>query len=275
MFIFSMLYKQTFLVDWSSGGRQLPPHIFHSPYINYTFDMSLVNYTGRSIELRERHYNGCPDHQGPCILQKDDPPAQFSKDVTLTRINKGPVRYSTDAARERMWKELGLDPKNAGGCILRALVQPNPETVDAFREWALKLLDPSVHVVALHVRTGDKSMHLLQPRPENYGLKDKYWECALKLQKNALAGPPSPSEELLMLQQPVESVPPSKAVVFVSVDDMRYKKEAVEAFGNETVWATDVRPWHISKLQLWWDVSCHCAMWLHMIFWDWFAFTRA
>lgn len=259
LFLYSLLFKRVFLIDWSSGGMQVPPHVFHSPYINYTYDESLVIYPGRSVEKRERHFNGCPDHQGPCVLQKDDPGTLFPNDVTLTRINKGGVRYSTDANRARIFSELGLIPDNVGGCLLRALVRPNRETVDAFRQWALRLLDPTVAVVSLHVRTGDQSMHLLQDAPKEFGPSDKYWACALKLRAElhmlASAGGLKKTRAIGAPELDGPQLEVMSAVIFVSVDDIRYKAAAIQAHGNASVWATDVRPWHISKLQLWWDVS--------------------
>ena len=247
LFVYAVLHDLVFFVDWNVEGVQIAPQVFHSPLFNWTWDAQVAIYEGRDVE-RERHFMGCPDHgtmhRGgkACPLMRDDPSSvTFPSKVTLTRLNKGAIRYSSDATRARLWSDLHLEEATAGGCLLRALVWPNEEVVAVFRDTALKLLDPSVASVALHVRTGDKSMHQLAARGSEFAIGDAYWKCAM-VQARSLAN---------------ASKPPRRPLVFFSTDDARYKTEAVAHYGATKVLATDVRPYHISKMQLFWDGFPH------------------
>ena len=234
LMIYAMLHKFVFLVDWAVLTEQIAPQVFHSPMINWTYDAALVEYGNRSIDPGEHHFMGCPDHQGPCPLQLSTPPRKlFSYDVTRTRVNKGVVRYSSDEVRKRIFGELGLEPKNCGGCLLRAVAWPNARVVAKFRAHALSLIDPEgPRSVALHIRTGDKPMHQLLPRPEQYTLDGQFWACAQK-QVQALAERSK-----------------TGARIFFLCDDVRFKREAVARLGADAVMTTEIQPWHISKMQV-------------------------
>ena len=251
LLITAMLHDAAFFIDWSVGqlhdpraGRlQLLPLVLHSPFWNLTYDPLLVlgpqpnplpprNMT----ELPDTYVTmGCPDHNGPCpLMQPDVMATHFSRPVNFARLNKGPHRYVSPAVATAMAEKLGLPPESAGSCMLRALVRPNPSIVEGARPLALRLLDPATPHVSLHVRTGDRPMHDVGPRDPEEGVGDKYWVCALSLAKSLSVGGAS-------------------GRVFFSTDAYGYKGEAVTEYGSGVVTVYDVKPWHTSRMALFWD----------------------
>lgn len=131
-----------------------------------------------------------------------------------------------------------------GGCLYRALLRPTKATVERFRAPALAVLDPAIDVVAVHVRTGDPSMHgreKLTFDAETW--KNKYWECAAWREAD--------------LRNTSNGARPVK-FLFVT-DSLDYKLAAAEHFGDKLL-TTDTVPIHIAKMQARW-FRPHACVW--------------
>ena len=62
------------------------------------------------------------------------------------------------------------------GCAYHTILQPQAAVINRYRETALRILDPDVRVIAIHKRTGDRSMHLLETPSIDW--KEGTWSCA-------------------------------------------------------------------------------------------------
>jgi len=112
-------------------------------------------------------------------------------------------------------------------------VMPTEATVARFLRHALYILSPAHRVIGIHDRLGDRVMHQLDNMTADFD--GEHWRCvqthAARLRK--------------------ESGLPVRWF-FVS-DTLEYKRLALQHFGGDTLFITDVSPYHINKQQLHWD----------------------
>ena len=118
-------------------------------------------------------------------------------------------------------------------------MRPTAAAVERFRTPALAVLDPSVDVVAVHVRTGDLSMHGREKLTfGNDTWRNKYWECAGWREGD--------------LRNASRDLRPVK-YLFVT-DSLDYKEAAQAHFGDKLL-TTDTVPIHIAKMQVSWHAG--------------------
>lgn len=232
IFLVSLKHRYLFFAQWQEAQK-----VFRSPYLpDYVYNASLVMYEGRSKV--EESFIGCPERFVPGRASSDCPIGNTNitrilhAHTNYVRVNRGGIRWGGPDALKTLYG-LGLDREHVGGCIYRALVAPSEATVQRFLRHALFILNRSRRVIALHERTGDRTMHQLENVTVNWG--SDQWKCA--------------QEHSARIAQ--EAGVPVK-LFFVS-DSLDYKLSAMKHFGPDTLFITETSPYHINKQQLHWD----------------------
>jgi hypothetical protein len=229
----SMLHKFVFLMQW-----EVAQDVFYSPYFNWTYDESIVVYEGRDTQHPRIAFMGCvSDGDKQCPMAHKDTASLFPYDVNFVLLNRGGIRFASEENMLAFYETTKLSPVTAPGCLFRSLVQPRKIVVDKFMPYAVRLLDSKMHSIVLHIRNGDKPMHL--ETKMNYTFTDQYWSCVMSHVKQRLDGNKT-----------------APLVLFIT-DSKSYKLSAKEYFTrlglSSTFLATDVKPYHINKQQLGWD----------------------
>ena len=227
VFLVALLNRFIFFAQWQEAQ-----HVFSSPFMpDYIYNQSLVEY-GERTKVYES-FIGCPERTGqPCPVGHPNITSMLSGDVNYVRVNRGGVRWGGEAALQALYSR-GLDAPHVGGCIYRALVMPQAATLARFLRHALFILNPAHQVIGVHERLGDRVMHQLDAAAVDF--ESEHWQCVqTHATRMAAAG-----------GLPVR-------LFFVS-DSLEYKQRALAHFGADTLFITEVSPYHINKQQLHWD----------------------
>jgi hypothetical protein len=148
------------------------------------------------------------------------------------RINRGGIRWGGEEGLSALMAK-GLDRDHIGGCLYRALAMPTEATIARFLRHALFILSPRHKVIGIHERLGDRVMHQLENVSASFN--SDHWNCT-RTHAARMAN---------------ETGMPIKW--FFVTDSLDYKQKALAHFGGDTMFTTEVSPYHVNKQQLHWD----------------------
>lgn len=222
-FIMALLSGRAFFMEWPMAHYAIQPS---------TFNWAIPEWYTAKVraaqgETRLEIVNGlCPlAHKSPFEL---DP----STSLYTIRSNRGCVDACFNVNATAPWlgyrstlEELGLVKDTAFGCLLASLVAPNDDVIERSRPLLQVLLDPSVFIVGIHIRTGDRAMAL----SEDVGFSHfgAFWAAAGRLGK--------------------QRADVGQSVKWLLVtDSITLKRKFAEHYGSVAL-LTDVNPFHVSK----------------------------